>query len=277
MPKPLLPELRAGDTFGKLTLVEKLNTAKWRCLCECGNECVVASSHLRDGHTRSCGCLKVPNLVGRRFGMLTVIARAPNYVHGKAKHSRWLCKCDCGNTQTFMGAVLQRGDAKSCGCQRAKWNGDAHRTHGASNSPLYRRWETMKSRCMDTSVEHARNYRDRGIAVCDEWLGPDGYAHFQNWALANGYSPELTIDRIDNDKGYSPDNCRWVTHAEQHLNTRNNLWLEYRGERYTCSQLSKMFGINDATLRSRIKQGWDIERAVETPVDKKQRMGESKP
>lgn len=266
-------ELYPGMRVGKLTLMSKISGSKWECLCDCGKTTTVTSDHLRDGHTRSCGCLRTPDLTGRRFGMLTVIGRAPNYEKGKNKMSRWECLCDCGNTRTYLGTVLQRGDANSCGCQKARWNGEAHTTHGGSKSRLYRRWAIIKRRCADTSIEHARNYRNRGITVCEEWLGPNGYANFREWALNNGYSPELTIDRIDNEKGYSPDNCRWIPEKEQHSNVRNNVWLEYKGGMYLVSQLSAMSGIPADTLRDRVRRGWSVDKAVETPVKPRKKRG----
>lgn len=259
-------ELSVGTRVGKLTLLTRLPGSKWKCKCDCGNQTVVKASHLKDGHTKSCGCLKSPDLTGRRFGMLTVIERAPNYQKGKSQHRRWRCRCDCGSESIHMASVLLRGDANSCGCNKATINAGAHRTHGGSNTLLYRRWRTMIGRCADTSKKHASVYLNRGITVCEEWLGQNGFNNFRAWALSHDYSPELTIDRIDNDKGYSPDNCRWISEKDQHSNTRRNVWLQYKGNKYLIPQLAAFTGIAEETLRSRIRYGWSVERAVETPV-----------
>ena len=151
------------------------------------------------------------DLTGKRFGKLTVIAYA-----GKSKKREylWHCKCDCGKETISRGYHLMSGHCKSCGCTR----GRTHKTHGLSNHQLYHTWSSMKQRCTNPKVPEFNAYGGRGIKVCDEWT--HDFKAFYDWAMANGYDPKLSIDRIDNDKGYSPDNCRWATMEQQIANRR---------------------------------------------------------
>ena len=134
-----------------------------------------------------------------------------------------------------------------------------HVTHGMSGTRLYRCYHDMKNRCKGTAKRSKGNYHDRGITYCKEW---DTFEAFYNWALSHGYRDDLTLDRIDNDKGYSPDNCRWATRGEQNNNTRQNHSITYRGETHTMRQWADILGINYKTLKSRIDcYHWSIEDA----------------
>ena len=162
---------------------------------------------------------KVKDLSGLRFGKLTAIA-----VDGRDKNGNvtWLCNCDCGKSCVVTGVHMSSGHKKSCGCLNSS-DGRRQRVetkHGKSNSRLYRVWATMKNRCHNPNTERYRYYGGRGITVCDEWR--NDFQKFYEWAISNGYDEnapfqQCTIDRIDNDKGYSPDNCRWVDmNAQRH-------------------------------------------------------------
>ena len=132
-----------------------------------------------------------------------------------------------------------------------------------SNKRLRKIWSSMKERCYYTKHVYYKDYGGRGITVCDEWME---YIPFAKWAFRNGYSETLTIDRIDVNGNYEPSNCRWIPQEEQHSNTRSNRFVEYRGERYTLTQLARKIGMNKTTLKERLNMGWTVEEAVNRPI-----------
>lgn len=161
------------------------------------------------------------NLIGKKFGRLRVVGDGTheNWIH------KWECLCDCGNKVYVATSKLKSGHTQSCGCLQKERTSKASLIHGKYKSRIHKEWRGILHRCKNPSASHYENYGGRGIDVCEEWKGKNGFFNFYNWSMENGYSDDLTLDRIDNDKGYSPENCRWITHQE-------NCWN--RGKRTDC-------------------------------------------
>ena len=136
--------------------------------------------------------------------------------------------------------------------------------HGLKNTRLYRIWLQIKNRCFNSNTNRYRDYGARGITVCDEWR--NDFKAFYDWAMNNGYSDELTIDRIDNDGNYEPSNCRWVSVKVQNRNTRSNRLITYKGETHCVADWADITGLSRACICDRIKYGWSVERTLETPL-----------
>lgn len=204
------------------------------------------------------------DLTGQRFGKLTVIEFAG---HAPNRKTLWKCKCDCGNETLVKTNALRSGDTKSCGCLISAASGDAHRKHGMSESRLYRTWKSMKARCFNERVLCYPHYGGRGITVCEEWR--NGFEAFRDWALANGYRDDLTIDRIDVNGNYCPENCRWETAKRQSENRTSNRLISFGGETYPVSVWSEKLGVSADLLYSRKRKGWTDEKTVTTPSKRK--------
>lgn len=200
------------------------------------------------------------DLTGQKFGYLTVIKRTEN----KGKHTMWLCRCECEKVVTVNGYDLRKERIKSCGCKKGLMITQKKTQHGYSHTRLDNAYQSIIKRCYDENNPAYKDYGGRGIVMCDEWLNDK--TKFFKWAVANGYADNLTIDRIDNDKGYSPDNCRWATMKEQANNRRSNHYVFYDGEIYTLKELAEKYNINYDKLKQRInKLHWSIEKALSTP------------
>lgn len=209
---------------------------------------------------------KIKDLTGMKFGRLSV-AGFEGSSHGT---TFWLCKCDCGNTVTVKGSSLRIGGTRSCGCLFKEIHARRLSKHGESHTRLHNVWSGMLQRCNDSKSGEYHRYGGRGIKVCEEWLS---YVNFRDWALANGYDKdapprECTLDRIDNDGNYEPNNCRWVSMREQSLNKSGLHLVTYRGVTMTLTQWSEKTGIKRHTLLYRLKAGWDLDRAfTQKPPD----------
>lgn len=209
------------------------------------------------------------NLTGQRFGRLTVTSFAEyRYQPCGRKNAYWNCLCDCGNTKVIKGGQLLRGGTKSCGCL-------AHDIrYKGGKSKLYDVLRMMKKRCNDKSCKQYADYGGRGIKVCDKWSnGLDGYRNFRSWAEKNGYKEGLTIDRIDNDKGYSPQNCRWVTVKDQCRNKRNNIRITLDGKTQTFTEWCEEYGVPfDLAYNRYHALGWEPIDAFTKPVEIHRRL-----
>lgn len=192
----------------------------------------------------------------------------PKKIIGKDSRGNyiWYCECSCGNTVNVTATALITGRKKSCGCLRRE-NAkekiekaiDSTRTHGKSNTRLYHIWKDMIRRTINPNRSNYKRYGGRGIEVCSEWK--TSFESFYNWSMKNGYNDTLSIDRKDNNKGYSPDNCQWTNKTEQANNKASNRKITYRGETKTVAEWSKITGIPYTKLMYRINAGWNIEKA----------------
>lgn len=189
------------------------------------------------------------SIIGKQFGRLTVISLA--YI--KDHSTWWNCKCDCGKEVIVYRGSLTSGDTISCGCYHKERNHEFGLKHGLTKHPLYHKWSGMIQRCTNPNSDNYSRYGGRGITVCDEWL--NDFKSFYDWSIQNGYKDGLTIDRIDNEKGYAPDNCRWITKKEQYSNLRRNHNITYNGVTHTLSEWARVLNINRETLRYRVNHG----------------------
>jgi hypothetical protein len=202
---------------------------------------------------------------GDTFGRLTVIKELPYEIKGKCIVRKILCKCQCGNEKTIRLSDLRSGKTHSCGCLQKQFAASLSKTHGKSSSRLYHIWFDMNHRCFNEKNAEYKNYGGRGIKVCDEWRKQEGFLAFEKWSLANGYNENLTIDRIDNNKGYCPENCRWATRIEQQRNRSDNTTITYKGETKCIAEWSEITGLSFSCISWRLKNGWITEEILETP------------
>jgi len=194
------------------------------------------------------------DLTGQIFGRLTVLGPAPK--------SKWHCVCECGNKVDILTNHLISSTTTSCGCYARELSAKRHTVHGLNRTRLGRIWKLMNARCYNPHMENYPEYGGRGITVCDEWRGNHGMENFAKWAFENGYDDELSIDRIDNDKGYEPSNCRWADGITQANNKRNNVLATVDGITHTITEWSRITGVSRQTIAYRLRKGWDDEKAV---------------
>ena len=265
-----------GKKFNRLTVISRVRKENdkrtyWLCKCDCGNETIVRADQLISGTTKSCRCLNDElaaklgkshflDISGRRFGRLLVIK---NVGKDKFGNYKWLCKCDCGNEKIVTGNCLCSGMTSSCGCFRIENTIKAKTTHGLSKTRLYDTWGKIVQRCTNERNNHYKDYGGRGIKICDEWRR--NFELFYEWSMNNGYRDDLTIDRINNDGNYEPDNCRWVDYNVQANNRRNNHYVEYEGRRYTVKELDRLLCNGAGLIARRLYKGWTMEEALTIP------------
>lgn len=196
--------------------------------------------------------------IGNRYGRLVVNGQGK--IVGRNRY--WMCTCDCGNKKEIAYSSLSKGVSKSCGCLNSELASERRKTHGKTGTSIHNVWASMIQRCSDEQSPAFKNYGGRNISVCDRWM------NFENFLSDMGDRPSgLSLERIDNDKGYSPENCRWATAKEQASNRRSNRVYEHNGESLTLMQWSERSGIPYFTIRNRIDLlGWNIEKAVTRKV-----------
>lgn len=201
--------------------------------------------------------------IGRRFGRL-VVESVSRERRGKRDMIMAHCRCDCGNEKEVFWQALADGRTKSCGCLSRELTTERNRRlmtkHGGSHTRLYSIFQSMLSRCYRPQHMHYANYGGRGIGICDEWRR--NFAAFREWATSHGYADNLSIDRIDNDRGYSPDNCRWGDARAQGNNRKTNHLVTAAGQMHTVSEWARLTGIKKTTIKERLRRGWSAARAV---------------
>lgn len=195
------------------------------------------------------------DLTGRRFGRLFVLS----FSHASRWHRHWVAACSCGSITTVTAGNIRSGHTKSCGCKKLEYI-PTSRTHGGCGTNLYRIWTHMRERCENPKQKHYRSYGGRGIKVCREWH--ESFEAFRDWALANSYEHGLTIDRRDNDQGYSPSNCRWVPFLVNARNKSTTRRFAFRSSMMTIPEISELTSIPRTTLWGRISSGMTAEEAV---------------
>lgn len=200
------------------------------------------------------------DLLGQRFGRLVVIDSAPNKkCKGGQTKTVWKCKCDCGNFCYVTTQELRKGDTVSCGCYASEQKKIRSIIHGQRYSRPYKIWSDMKARCFNPKENGYHNYGGRGITVCDEWL--DSFENFYDWVKQSNYKDNLTLDRIDTNGNYCPENCRWSTKEEQANNTRRNFYIKYNEETHTLAEWGRILNVPPGLIRYRLKElNWSVEK-----------------
>lgn len=242
--------MKVGDKIGKILLLEKIGRgyhkdAMWKCQCDCGNIFYRLTSSVKKG--KSCGCDRYEDLTGKKFGKLTVIKKVGV---SKEQQSKWLCKCDCGNEVVVSRTNLSINKTKtvSCGC----WRKSLITKHNKYKTNIYNVYVSMKQRCYNSNNPAYKYYGARGINVCNEWL--DDFMNFYNWAINNGYKENLSIDRINNNGNYEPNNCRWINSQEQMNNTRRNHYITYKNETHTIAEWARILNKDYNNLYKKLKK-----------------------
>ena len=208
------------------------------------------------------------NLIGKKFGMLTVtdFSHKEKSNQGIYKYY-WICKCECGNVVTRRSDGLKlKNRVVSCGCYARQMSKEhftrknPKKTHGQTKTRLYKIYAKMKERCYDPNYPQRNLYGGRGIKICKEWI--DSFENFRDWAIKNGYSDDLSIDRIDANGDYEPSNCRWEDKYQQANNKRNNIVLTHNGETLTMPQWARKLNLPYSTLADRRKKGKSVEEIL---------------
>lgn len=242
-------------TVVKLDRIDK-HGSYWLCKCDCGNEAVVRSSHLKSGMVKSCGCLRTNDLTGKKFDRLLVIKK----LHRVGESCfYYLCRCDCDNEVEVRGDCLSGGGTRSCGCL----NRESSTTHGMYGTRFYTIWQQMRDRCGNSNRDDYNTYGGRGIIVCDRWkdyfenFRDDMYKSYLDHCEKYG-EKNTSIDRIDVNGNYEPSNCRWATNKEQNRNRRNNKIIKFNGRNITQVEASEIVGVTSGCIRQRLAKGLDI-------------------
>ena len=209
------------------------------------------------------------DITGKRYGRLVAVERAENRISKSGKiRARWLCKCDCGKEKVVLLDDLRGGHTKSCGCFNSEIASRRKKTHGATKTRIYNEWLSMKSRCYNKNAKDYIRYGGRGIKICEAWK--NDFVTFRDWAMENGYKDNLTIERKDVNGDYCPENCCWITASEQAKNRRTTLRAkDENGNEIYAMDIAEKNGIPMNVVVARKSRGWDLEKALNTPLIEK--------
>lgn len=202
--------------------------------------------------------LDVP--IGRQFGKLVIVEEVEPKRHPSGRTMRMVAaRCNCGTMTTIGLFNVVQGKSRSCGCGKIE-SGKRSARHGLSLTPTWNSWISMIQRCRDKNCANYARYGASGITVCDKWMT------FENFLSDMGERADgMSIDRIDGTKGYEPGNCRWATSKQQARNMKTNRLLEFRGENISLAEWAERLGLNSSTIRTRLRDGWTVDRALKTP------------
>lgn len=264
-----------GMKFGKLLVIgldesksDKWNSTFWKCQCDCGKTVVARGRNLIQGYKKSCGCLKQNDLTGKRFGRLYVC----DLIGKNGRNSVYLCKCDCGNYTEVFQSNLTQGKSTSCGCYQKESASERFSKHGKRSTRLYEIYYNMKSRCYNPNNKRYNVYGGKGVTICQDWL--DDFMNFYDWAISNGYSDELTIDRIDVKGNYEPCNCRWVNQEQQSNNQRKTIFIEIYGHKKSLKQWTNFMNWKYGKYSARHRRGVEVFNKEEIMLIKEKLKGE---
>lgn len=188
--------------------------------------------------------MRYGDLKGKKFGRLEVLKKDTS-----SKRNKWICKCDCGTIKSIQACHFVRGKILSCGCLQKELASKVNKTHGSTHTSLYNRWKAMRQRCLNHKNIRYSDYGERGITICDEW---NDFEKFRKWSLENGFKQNLSLDRIDNDKGYTSENCRWTTTSIQNRNRRDTIYISDGDKKIKLHYVSEITKIPFGTLYYRI-------------------------
>lgn len=192
--------------------------------------------------------MRALDLKGKRFGRLLVVEKCGHI----GKYIGWKCKCDCGNETVVSVNNLQNGSTKSCGCLARELSSERFKKHGKSNYSLYKVWKNIKNRCYNPRTEKYKYYGEKGISMCKEWVGD--FTSFYGWSIKNGWKKGLTIDRINVDGNYEPENCRWVTWKTQQRNKSNNIYVNFDNRIVCLKEYSELKSISYDKARQEVRR-----------------------
>jgi hypothetical protein len=266
--------LNTGTVYGWLTITGEpikiigKHHKEIPCVCACGNKLMVRTDVLRKGLKDNCGCKTVDKFrdkryvkieTGTKYNRLTVLRELEPVLKEGGRYRRQIeCVCDCGNIKTIEAHELLLGGTKSCGCLKEEVNKTTLVTHGLSKTNTYRIWAGIKQRCINSDLPSYKYYGGRGITMCDRWN--DSYENFLE-DMGERPSKQHSIDRIDYNGNYEPNNCRWATQIEQARNKSNNHLVTYAGQTKVFAEWAEYFGVDYDALWNKCRWvNWDTDK-----------------